>query len=80
MKKKLLALAMLSVPMMSVAQVQLVLTPKGGISPVAIPLDEIKQLNFLEDDTYFVLAHLDQRYRFSYDAFRALSFKVLSTT
>lgn len=77
MKKKLLALAMLSVPIMSVAQVQLVVTPKGGISPVAIPLDEIKQLNFLEDDTYFVLEHLDQRYRFNYDAVQSIKFQGL---
>lgn len=77
MKKKLLALAMLSVPIMSVAQVQLVVTPKGDISPVAIPLDEIKQLNFLEDDTYFVLEHLDQRYRFSYDVVQSIKFQGL---
>lgn len=77
MKKKLLALALLSVPFMAAAQVQMVMTFKGDFSPASIPLDEIKQLNFMDDDTYFVLEHLDQRYKFSYDVVQSIKFQGL---
>lgn len=77
MKKKLLALAMLSVPIMSVAQVQLVVTPKGGGAATAISLDEIKQINFIGDDTTFGIERQSQRDVFSFDNVQSIKFQGL---
>lgn len=77
MKKKLLALAMLSVPIMSVAQVQLVVTPKGGGAATAISLDEIKQINFIGDGTTFEIERQSQRDVFSFDNVQSIKFQGL---